>query len=316
MARTGLLQDERFQRHLTGSGHPERPERLAALAKAFAERGLTDACHAIEVLPVDMDLVLGIHAESYVERFEQACEHGLSYIDVPDSAICNESYQIAQLAAGAAIQAVDEVMAGRLDNAFCPVRPPGHHAEHERSMGFCMFNNIALAARRLIDHHDLSRVLILDFDVHHGNGTQHMFESDPRVLFISIHGHPDVVFPGTGYPSERGVGDGMGHTVNITMTPHSGDTDYRRVFDDSIHPEIERYAPQFVLIDAGFDAHKLDPLAPIDLDTESYGWMTDELVSVAKQHCNGRIVSMLEGGYSLDALAKSGALHLERLLDA
>jgi acetoin utilization deacetylase AcuC-like enzyme len=315
MARAGLAQDERFQRHLTGPGHPERPERLAAIAEALEKRELADACTPIEVTPVDMEQVHRIHNVSYVDRFMRACETGQPYIDVPDSAISPETFWIAKLAAGTAINAVDDVMAGKIDNAFCALRPPGHHAEHDRSMGFCMFNNIALAARRLLDHHGLSRVLILDWDVHHGNGTQHTFETTPQVLFISLHGHPTVVYPGTGYETERGIGEGAGHTLNLPMMPHSGDDDYRRAFDDKVLPEIERYAPQFVLVDAGFDAHRADPLAPLDLETESYGWMTDTMVDVARRHCRGRLVSFLEGGYNLKALADSVALHVERLLE-
>ncbi|MGB2984476.1 MAG: histone deacetylase, partial [Phycisphaerae bacterium] len=173
MAITGLAQDERFQRHLTGPGHPERPERLAHIAGVLHDSGLAKACANIEVLPVDMNLVGRNHDNDYLQRLERACADGLPYIDVPDSGICPESYEIAQLAAGTVINAVDDVMAGRINNAFCAVRPPGHHAEHHLSMGFCLLNNIAIAARHLLDDHGLSRVLILDWDVHHGNGTQH-----------------------------------------------------------------------------------------------------------------------------------------------
>ncbi len=316
MARTGLAHDKRFQDHITGKGHPERPERLVALDEAFRACGLIEACTPIEFEPIDLAHVRKMHVDSYIDRLKSACENGLTYIDVPDSGICRESFEIARCAAGAGMKAVDEVMAGTIDNAFCAVRPPGHHAESEKSMGFCLFNNIAIAAKHLLDEYGLTRVLILDFDVHHGNGTQHMFEADPRVLFVSIHGHPNALYPGTGFPNERGVGAGAGHTINITMTPHSNDNDYRTVFDDAIIPEIERYAPQFILVDAGFDAHRKDPLAPIDLDTESFGWMTDCLTQMAKQHSDGKLVSFLEGGYHLQALAESASLHLARLLDA
>ena len=183
-------------------------------------------------------------------------------------------------------------------------------------MGFCLLNNIAIAARHLLDGHGLSRVLILDWDVHHGNGTQHTFESDPRVLFISIHGHPGMVYPGTGYDYERGRGAGEGFTINLPMLPPAGDDEYRRAFDAAILPAVDKFGPKFVLISAGFDAHRLDPLAPLKLETESYGWMTDELLRVAGKHCNGRLVAILEGGYHLDALADSVALHVARLLDA
>ncbi len=313
---TGLAQDERFQRHRAGPGHPERPERLAAISAALKERSLAEPCRPIEGSPIDMRHVTRIHDARYVERLQRACADGLPYIDVPDSGICPESFEIARLAAGTAVNAVDDVMNGRIANAFCALRPPGHHAERDGSMGFCLFNNIAIAAQYLIDQHKLSRVLILDWDVHHGNGTQHTFEADPRVLFISIHGHPGILYPGTGYEWERGIGAGEGFTINCPMLPPSGDAEYRKVFDDPILPTIERYKPEFVLISAGFDAHALDPLAPLELPTESFGWMTDEMVGVADRHCGGHLVSLLEGGYHLQALADSVSLHLTRLQSA
>ena len=316
MAKTGLAQDERFQQHDTGTGHPERGQRLAAIAERCAARGYNEACVPIEVSAIEPDVVKKVHAPGYVDRLRKACDDGLPYIDVPDSAICKDSYNTALLAAGTCINAVDDVMAGKINNAFLAVRPPGHHAEHHRSMGFCMFNNIALAARHLQEKHGITRTLILDWDVHHGNGTQHTFERDPRVLFISLHGHPRFTFPGTGTEHERGLGEGDGHTINIPMLPPAGDEEYRKAFDHIILPELERYAPQFVLISAGFDAHALDPLAPLELPTESFGWMTDELVRVANNHAQGRLVSFLEGGYHLEALADCVDLHLARLMAA
>jgi acetoin utilization deacetylase AcuC-like enzyme len=263
-----------------------------------------------------MNLVRGVHDDGYIERLQRACADEMPYIEVPDSGVCPESFTIAQLAAGTMINAVDAVMSGQLTNAFCSVRPPGHHAEHHMSLGFCLFNNIAIAARRLLDNHGLARVLILDWDVHHGNGTQHTFESDPRVLFVSLHGHPRIVYPGTGYEHERGRGPGEGFTINLPMLPPSGDGEYRRAFDRKILPAVERFDPQFVLISAGFDAHRLDPLAPLELETESFGWMTDEMVHVAKKHCGGKLVSVIEGGYHLQALGDCVALHVTRLLEA
>jgi acetoin utilization deacetylase AcuC-like enzyme len=280
------------------------------------ERGLAKTCTGIEVSPIDMTLVGRVHAKSYLDRLKRACEEGRAYIDVPDSGICRDSYDVARLAAGSVINAVDDVMSGRIDNSFCAVRPPGHHAERDMSMGFCLLNNIAVAARHLLDDHGLSRVLIIDWDVHHGNGTQHAFETDPRVLFISLHGHPGVVYPGTGYEQERGTGAGEGFTINLPMLAGAGDDDYRRAFDQTILPRVERFNPQFVLISAGFDAHRLDPLAPLELETESFGWMTDQMVGAARDHCGGKLVSILEGGYHLGALGDCVALHAARLLDA
>ena len=316
MAITGLAQDSRFQNHKTGGGHPERPERLAAIARALEDSGIAARCRPVSVSPIDMQLVRRTHEDDYIERLQRACATGQTYIDVMDSRICPESFEVAQLAAGTVVNAVDDVMAGRIQNAFCAIRPPGHHAERDASMGFCLFNNVAIAARHLLDHHGLSRVLILDWDVHHGNGTQHIFESDPRVLFISIHGHPGILYPGTGYATERGMGPGEGFTINCPMLPPSSDAEYRKVFNDPILPAIERFKPEFVLISSGFDAHKLDPLAPLELLTESFGWMTDELTGVAKRHCGDRLVSLLEGGYHLEALADCASLHVMRLLEA
>lgn len=316
MTTTGLVLDDRFQRHLTGEGHPERPQRLVAITKKLTETGLIQACRNIPATPIEVDRILATHTRDYVDRVQVACKDGRFYIDVPDSAICPESFEIAKLAAGGVMNAVEEVMAGRLTNAFCAIRPPGHHAERRLSMGFCLFNNIAIAAHHLLDRHQLDRVLILDWDVHHGNGTQHIFEEDPRVLFISLHGHPGIVYPGTGYAHEKGKGKGEGFTINIPILPPGRDDVWRRAFDEQILPAIDHFKPQFILISAGFDAHRLDPLAPLELETSSYGWMTDVMSSVAARHCNGKLVSLLEGGYHLEALADSVALHLERLLIA
>jgi acetoin utilization deacetylase AcuC-like enzyme len=217
------------------------------------------------------------------------------------------------LAAGTAVQAVDDVMAGRIDNAFCAVRPPGHHAERHMSLGFCLFNNIAVAAQHLIDDHGLTRVLILDWDVHHGNGTQHTFEADPRVLFISLHGHPGIVYPGTGYAHERGKGPGEGFTINIPMLPPSSDSEWHLAFAEKVLPAADRFRPEFVLVSCGFDAHRLDPLAPLELSTDIFGWMTDRALELARTHGHGRLVSLLEGGYHLQALADCACLHVERL---
>ena len=301
---------------MTGPGHPERPERLARIAEVFAERGIAAACVDVEPVPVALRHIAAVHDDEYVRRLEAACDAGLQHIDAPDSAICRESFEIAKLAAGTVLNAVDAVMAGRVDNAFCAVRPPGHHCERSRSMGFCLLNNVAVAARYLIDAHRIERILILDWDVHHGNGTQHTFEEDPRVLYVSIHGDPAFVYPGTGTADERGRGAGEGLTINVPMMPGSGDEAYRRAFGEHIMTPVADFSPEFVLISCGFDAHERDPLAPLSLETASFGWMTDELLRVAKACAGGRLVSLLEGGYDLDALGESAALHVTRLLEA
>ncbi len=314
MATTGLVMDELFQQHVTGPGHPECPQRLAQIQEVLTSRGLADRCERIEPKPIDPDSVLRTHTGEYVERLAGACASGESFIDTPDSAICRASHEIASLAAGSVLEAVDAVMAKRVRNAFCAIRPPGHHAERDRSMGFCLFANVAIAVDWLRERHGIGRVLILDWDVHHGNGTQHVLEADPEAMFISIHGHPDHLYPGTGFAEERGIGHGEGLTLNVPMMPGVGDDAYRDAFDRNIRRVLDGFKAEFILISAGFDAHRQDPLAPINLETDSFGWMTELLLDAADGHCDGRVVSVLEGGYDLDSLAESVALHVDLLL--
>ncbi len=315
MAATGLVLDDMFQRHLTGPGHPERPARLRRISEVLMQRGLIDKCQQVTPKRIDPEAVKRTHTQVYIQRLIDACQSGAPYIDTPDSGICPESYDLALLAAGSVLEMVDRVMAGELGNGFCAVRPPGHHAERDRSMGFCLLANVALAVQHLREKHGVGRVLILDWDVHHGNGTQHILEEDPEAMFISIHGHPQHVYPGTGFAEETGVGCGVGATVNVPMPPASGDREYRAAFDRYIRPVLDSFEAEFVLVSAGFDGHRLDPLAPLNLETESFEWMTRLILDCAGQHCNGKLVSVLEGGYDLDALADSVAAHLSLLLE-
>ncbi len=307
--------DDVFQGHLTGAGHPERPERLRRIGEVLTERGIAEQCQRVSLRRMDPAVVTHTHTDEYLKRLRGACERGEPYIDTPDSGICPESYELALLAAGSVVEAVDRVMAGEVGNAFCAVRPPGHHAERDRSMGFCLLGNVALAVVHLRQRHGVGRVLILDWDVHHGNGTQHILEEDPEAMFISIHGHPHHVYPGTGFAEERGVGAGVGATLNVPMMPASGDAEYRRAFDRDIRGVLDSFEAEFVLVSAGFDAHRLDPLAPLNLETETYEWMTHLIVDAADQHCGGRLVSVLEGGYHLDALAESVSKHVSVLME-
>ncbi len=313
---TGLIYDDWFCSHDTGPNHPERPDRLRAIKQGLTQTSLWDRLDHLPFEPADRASVERVHTPAYIDRLLTACRDNQPYIDSPDSAICPASYDIALLAVGGILAAVDALMAGRVRNAFCAMRPPGHHAEPDRSMGFCLFNNAALAAQRLIDKHNLERVAVVDFDVHHGNGTQHIFEHRKDVLFISLHGHPDTLYPGTGYAHETGIGDGEGYTLNLPLAPGSGDDAYLAAFETRALPLLNTYQPQAVLISAGFDAAPEDPLADMQLTTDGFDWLTRQIIAVADQHSQGRIVSTLEGGYNLESLARNAAKHVNTLIDA
>jgi len=229
-----------------------------------------------------------------------------------DTAICPQSYDAALMSTGAGLKAVDLVVDGDCDNVFCAVRPPGHHAEHDRSMGFCLFNNVAIAADYALEKKGLDRVFIFDWDVHHGNGTQNSFYSKSNVYYSSIHQYP--FYPGTGGGDETGTGDGLGTTLNFPMRAFSGDADYLERVQDKLIPEMFRFKPDLIIISAGFDAHEDDPLAQINLSTECYGAMTEMVAAAAKEICGGRLISMLEGGYDPHALAESVHSHLKHLI--
>ncbi len=313
MDAVGLVLDPIFKRHLTGAGHPERPARYDAITRGLEARGLAARLTRVAPTPVALDLVHRVHSPEYVERLRAACRNGQPYIDEGDSAIGPESYEIALLAAGATVEAARCVARGELRRAFCAVRPPGHHCEVGRSMGFCLLNNVALAARVFRDEADLDRVLILDFDVHHGNGTQHIFEEDPTLLYVSLHGHPRHLYPGTGYEWEVGVGPGRGFTLNVPLLPGAGDEEYRSAFERLVIPRVDEFRPQVVLLSAGFDAHEVDPLAEMLVSDDGFDWITRTIVQLADTHAGGRIVSVLEGGYDLGVLERCVAAHVERL---
>ncbi len=320
----------RFVDHLTGPGHPERPDRIRAIATAVREAGLLDSPNplarldldfgtlpsAVEKLtelplpaPADETWLRTVHTSEHIERVRHACALN-SVLDEGDTPVCEDSFEIALLAVGAVLAGCDAVMEGSAGRAFCAVRPPGHHAEPERAMGFCLFANVAIGARYLRQKHDAGRVAIVDFDVHHGNGTQAALAADDSVLFISLHQDPRTCYPGTGYASETGVGAGKGFTLNLPFEPGSNDGDYLRVMEQSVLPALDRFQPEVLLLSAGFDAHRDDPLSQINLTEDGFWRMTQLLVESANRHCDGRIVSVLEGGYNLRALGRSVVDHL------
>lgn len=312
MAQVGLVADPRFDLHVAGPGHVERPERLVWIRAALNAAGLAARCRLVEPEPALDEDLLRIHTPEHVSRIDAAGRDGLTYLDA-DTGIGPQSAAVARLAAGSCVAVARAVARGELRAGFAAVRPPGHHAERDRAMGFCLFNNVAVTAAALRAKEGVSRVLIVDWDVHHGNGTQHSFESDPDVLYFSVHQSP--LYPGTGMPWERGVGRGVGATLNCPLAPGAGDREYLAAFSEQLVPAAERFRPEFVLVSAGFDAHHADPLASLEVSTEAFAAATREVRAIADRHAGGRVVSVLEGGYHPDALAASVTAHLAALLD-
>jgi len=309
----GLVYDERYKTHDAGFGHPERPARLEAIMSGLEWSGEVAVARRITAVPVSLDLLHRVHAPAYVARVKAVCEAGRPFIDTPDCGICAVSHEIALLAAGGVVEAARCIGSGELKRAFCAVRPPGHHAEYDRAMGFCFYSNIVLAAYTLRHECGLERVAIVDWDVHHGNGTQHLLEEDPTALFISLHGHPDHLYPGTGYEWETGRGAGEGFTINIPMMPGAGDSEYEAAFEKRVLPALDRFAPQALLISAGFDAHAADPLANLELSDDAFVWMLRRLLKTAEKHSAGRVLSVLEGGYNLEVLRRCVSEHVHVL---
>ncbi|HUZ75019.1 MAG TPA: histone deacetylase family protein [Stellaceae bacterium] len=295
--------------HDTGRHHPESPARLRAVLAGLSGPGFEALEHRVPPLAARADLARA-HAEAYIDLVLAAIPaQGHAALDA-DTIISPGSGAAALRAAGAVIAAVDAVLAGEAANAFCAVRPPGHHAEADRAMGFCLFNNVAVGAQHARQTHGLERVAAIDFDVHHGNGTQAIFAPDPHLFYASTHQSP--LYPGTGARGEIGVGN----IVNVPLRPLSGSAEFRRAITEVILPALEDFRPDLVLISAGFDAHRDDPLAQLNLVEADYAWVTERLVACAARHCGGRIVSSLEGGYDLEALAASAAAHVAALMRA
>jgi acetoin utilization deacetylase AcuC-like enzyme len=314
MRRTGYVYDPRYLLHDPGAWHPERPDRLKAIHRALESGDLLELVVRLNPDPAPLTWVERLHDPEYIKRFQAACDKGGQIFMVQDCGICKESYQIALLAVGGVLLAVDAVMDGRVDNAFCAVRPPGHHAERDRAMGFCFFNNVALGAVYALEHFGLERVAIIDWDVHHGNGTQHLFEADPRVFYVSLHEDPQHCYPGTGYRREEGKGEGLGFTLNLPLPPHSDDSDYLTALKKEALPRLQAFAPQFVFISAGFDAHTNDPLAHMNVSREGYREMGQLLFDLAQETAEGRLVTVLEGGYNLEVLEECVEDHVRLLM--
>jgi acetoin utilization deacetylase AcuC-like enzyme len=314
MARTGLVYHPAYLEHEMGAGHPESPQRLRAIISRLGSMGMLDRLVRIDPVPASDDWLLEIHTASYLASLKtHAPTRGRISLD-PDTAMSPGTLTAAYLAAGGALVGADAIMAGHVDHVFCAVRPPGHHAERDRAMGFCFFNNVAVAARYLQRRHGIERVLIVDWDVHHGNGTQHSFYDDPSILFFSTHQFPH--YPGTGRSAEKGTGKGEGLTINVPLPAGEGDDEYQNIFERVLVPAADAFRPDFVIVSAGFDAHRDDPLASMGLTDEGYARLTGLVAGIARRHCAGRLLSCLEGGYHLPALAASVESHLSALLAA
>jgi acetoin utilization deacetylase AcuC-like enzyme len=304
-----------FRKHQNGeyhSGlyHPETPARLDAIEAHLQRDGFWDELTVVPPVEATAEQLAAVHTPDYVGEIERASASGPTVLDY-DTAVVPGSYRAASLAAGGACLAVDRVVAGEADTAFCAVRPPGHHAERAMAMGFCLFNNVAVAAEHARRAHGLERVAILDWDVHHGNGTQHLFESDPGIFYLSIHQYPH--YPGTGAAAERGTGEGEGATLNAPMAEGTGDAEWLSVLEGPFTKAIDEFRPELVLVSAGFDAHRDDPLSGTLVTEAGYARMTEIVADWAARHARGRLVSLLEGGYNLDALARSVGTHLRTL---
>ena len=304
---TALLTHPDCLNHLTPEGHPERVARLEALLPRLEGK---DLLRIRAPLAADDDLLLA-HPQDHLDAIKAAePERGIRQLD-PDTWMSPGSLQAALRAAGGAVRAVDMVLSGEADNAFVACRPPGHHAETRAPMGFCLFGTVAIAAKHALERHGLERVAIVDFDVHHGNGTQDLVQSDGRILFVSTHQMP--LYPGTGAPSETGP---AGTVLNIALDEGTTGELYRRILTDTILPRLRAFRPELLILSAGFDAHANDPLAGLSLETADFAFVTEELCRVAAEVCEGRVVSCLEGGYDLDALAESGEAHVDALIAA
>ena len=287
-------------KHDTGSGHPERIERVQAILTRLENTGLKDECEWIVPQPASIESIQANHSGDYIDVVKRVAEAGGGPLDA-DTVISSKSYEAALTASGACTQAVDTVLDGGARNAFCMNRPPGHHARRSTAMGFCLFNNIAIGARHALMKHGLERVFIFDWDVHHGNGTQESFYTDSSVFFCSIHQSP--LYPGTGTPNETGGGAGEGSTLNLPVTAGADGNTYESLLRDRVLPAMHDFQPELIMISAGFDAHRRDPLAGVLLEDEDFGMLAKAVLDSAESFCDGKVVFVLEGGYDLEGLS-------------
>ena len=312
--RTVLVADALFTTHATGAGHPESPARYKAVSRALSSADFNTSLRQLAPPLIDNTAIARVHEAKYIDRVRQDIAAGATVLSTGDTAVCPDSLKVARHACGGVCAAIDEVVAGRATNAFCTVRPPGHHATPSRGMGFCIFNNVAVAARHAQQQHKIGKVLIVDWDVHHGNGTQDTFYDDPSVYFFSSHQSP--WYPGTGARSETGTGKGLGSTMN---RPFPAGTDRRKLlpaYAEELKAVAEKFRPELVLVSAGFDSRIDDPLGQFRLTDDDFAELTDIVAQIARRHAESRLVSILEGGYNIDGLARAATSHCRQLVKA
>lgn len=308
---TALLLDPVYQQHDPGPGHPESVQRHVAITRALTDAGMVAKTQAVQPRAATVEEIALCHDRGYIATAKRDVEAGLDDLSTGDTSICARSYDVAVQAVGGVLNAVDAVFAGKAGNAFCAVRPPGHHARPAQGMGFCLFNNIAIAARHAQQKHGAQKVAIVDWDVHHGNGTQDIFYEDGSVLFFSSHQSP--LYPFTGHADEKGAGKGRNCTLNCPFPARTGMKDIGAAFTDRLLPAIDAFKPDLILISAGFDSRIEDPLGQFRLTDEDFATLTQLLLEAANSHCQGRLVSVLEGGYNLHGLARAVTAHVQAL---
>ncbi|MCP4753447.1 MAG: histone deacetylase [Proteobacteria bacterium] len=313
--RTGLLTDPIYLEHDTGQ-HPENAHRLRVIISELQKNEVWEKLEILSAEKADRSIVEMVHDPAYVDDLERQIKAGAPFVGSMDCMVSSRTFEVAEHAAGGALALTRKVALGELANGFCLVRPPGHHAERNQALGFCYFNNIAICAEYLIKVENYRRILIMDYDVHHGNGTQHSFEARNDVFYCSIHENPAVCYPGTGFQTEKGHGEGAGYTLNVPMRSFSGDDEYLKVLEETFIPAWRNYEPDFVLVSVGYDAHREDPLARINITDVTYKAYAEALCQIAAEFCSGKMVSFLEGGYNLEVIPRLALLHTQVILEA
>ena len=310
--KTGIVKDKRYLQHSAGFYHPESPKRLAAIYEMLENSNMSWKFVEIEPREATHEELAMVHSPSYIKFIAGTAGKDCVFLD-PDTATSPETYEISKLAVGGVINAIDSVVSGEVNNAFAFVRPPGHHAGRDTAAGFCVFNNIAVGAKHAILKHGMQKVLVVDWDLHHGNGTQHIFYNNPNVLYFSTHQYP--YYPGTGGLDETGSGKGVGYTINAPLRSGAGDDTYVKIFRRILEPVALKFKPEIILLSAGFDTYYQDPLGGMRVTPEGFTAMTRILLNIADNCCGGRLVAALEGGYHIQGLTKSVKAVLEEMLD-